>query len=158
MSRPLGPSGQFDESVRTLQSEEWHRYVGHMAEVRNARADSAGRLRPFARDVAVNVLANLVAGAILYLIGAAAGLLPRTPLTIVPALGVLFFGIYLAGVFVKGPWGFRLMSISFALTAAGGAVVLYAIGGNDVWAWSLAGVAILLVLLAILMWSAGDES
>lgn len=41
-----------------------------------------GPLRPFARDVAVNVLANLVAAAIIYLLGLAAGLLPRSPILI----------------------------------------------------------------------------
>ncbi len=49
---------------------------------------TAGRRAPlatFGRDVGVNVLANLIAAAIIYLLGVLAGLLPRSPQLLVAA-------------------------------------------------------------------------
>jgi hypothetical protein len=50
------------------------------------RRDSAARL---GRDVGVNVIANLIAAAIIYLLGVVAGLLPSSPAAIAAALGLL---------------------------------------------------------------------
>jgi len=64
------------------------------------RSGSAGW---FARDVAVNVIANLVAAAIIYLVGVAAGLLPKSPDIYVTAIVIVLFAgglaIYAVGKF-----------------------------------------------------------
>jgi hypothetical protein len=51
---------------------------------------------PFARDVAVNVVANLVAAAILYLIGVCVGLLPTDPTLLISAACVVAFALGIA--------------------------------------------------------------
>ncbi|MER7459449.1 hypothetical protein [Micromonospora sp. NPDC126480] len=60
----------------------------------------------FTRDVAVNVVANLVAVAILYLFGAAAGLLPRSPYLIFSSVVLILVGLGIAlgvvGMLLRG--------------------------------------------------------
>ena len=46
-------------------------------------------MKPFLRDVAVNVLANLVAAAVIYLLGVAYGLFPRNDRAIALSVGVV---------------------------------------------------------------------
>lgn len=77
--------------------------------------------RQFGRDVLVNVLANLVAGAIIYMAGVFAGLLPRSPallyasaLLILAALGVLLF---LAGLIMRGDRGLQTIDVAVAMFA-----------------------------------------
>lgn len=60
----------------------------------------------FTRDVAVNVVANLIAAAILYLLGAAAGLLPRSPYLIFSSAVLILVGLGIAlgvvGMLLRG--------------------------------------------------------
>jgi hypothetical protein len=51
---------------------------------------------PFLRDVAVNVVANLVAAAVIYLVGVLAGVFPREPRVILAAVAVLLFSAALS--------------------------------------------------------------
>jgi hypothetical protein len=68
------------------------------------------RLQPsavtFARDVMVNVVANLVAGAIIYLLGVAAGLFPHSTQLIAASLttvlSVTVFATFIAARFLRG--------------------------------------------------------
>lgn len=46
-------------------------------------------VKTFARDVAVNVLANLIAAAVIYLLGVLAGLFPRTTQAVNLSIGVI---------------------------------------------------------------------
>jgi hypothetical protein len=70
----------------------------------------------FGRDVTVNVIANLVAGAIIYLAAAIAGLLPRSPYLIFlsAALAVFVLGIGLASLaaLLPGRGGIYALCIS----------------------------------------------
>lgn len=52
------------------------------------------RAKAFLRDVCVNVLANLVAVPILYLLGVLGGVFPRSPKAIATALGATFLWIF----------------------------------------------------------------
>jgi uncharacterized membrane protein len=91
------------------------------------------RLRPaFARDVLVNVLANLIAAAIIYLLAAAANLLPRNTVVIRAAVLILVGAVaYPAMIFsglIRNPKRRRLVFVSalVALAAAFGlAYVLF---------------------------------
>ncbi|WP_433530461.1 hypothetical protein ACQPYA_30670 [Micromonospora sp. CA-263727] len=47
----------------------------------------------FARDVLVNVLANLIASAVIYLLGAAGGLLPKSPYLIWTSVAILLMAV-----------------------------------------------------------------
>jgi hypothetical protein len=71
--------------------------AGRRTTVASASSPAAHRLRnelpvpssPFGRDVLVNVVANLVAGAVIYLVGAALGLFPVVGTAVVVLLGTL---------------------------------------------------------------------
>jgi hypothetical protein len=59
-------------------------------------------MRSFARDVGINVVANLIAAGILYLIGAGIGLFPRNPAALlatttisIPVMSVFLLILYL---------------------------------------------------------------
>jgi cytochrome bd-type quinol oxidase subunit 2 len=88
---------------------------------------SRTRLRPaFARDVLVNVLANLIAAAIIYLLAAAANVLPRNAVVIRAAVLILVGAVaYPATIFsglIRNPKRRRLVLVSalVALAAAFG--------------------------------------
>ncbi|MGW3888208.1 hypothetical protein ACWD69_05935 [Micromonospora chokoriensis] len=75
----------------------------------------------FARDVAVNVIANLAAGAIIYLLAAAFGLLPRSPYLIFTALTVVSMiagcGLGAVGLALRGDA--KLYTLGAALIVMG---------------------------------------
>jgi tellurite resistance protein TehA-like permease len=89
----------------------------------------------FARDVAVNVIANLVAASILYLVGAGVGLLPTNGTLLISTAFVVAFAlgvaIWIAEVAIyRGPRRFKsrkpVMLSSVALGLLGAAGVLAA--------------------------------
>ena len=81
--------------------------------------------RSFARDVGVNVLANLIAAAIVYLLGAAAGLLPRSPGALIPATALVAAACFwILMVLVKfGPERYWALAYGVANYCAGVALV-----------------------------------
>ncbi|MEO3928847.1 hypothetical protein ABGB07_34065 [Micromonosporaceae bacterium B7E4] len=81
-------------------------------------------LPKFAYDVGVNLLANLVAAAIIYLLGALAGILPRVSGLIGTALFVVLATLIIGGVIILRflSWG-GLMEPSWLPALVGGAAV-----------------------------------
>jgi predicted tellurium resistance membrane protein TerC len=103
----------------------------------------------FARDVGVNVLANLIAVPILYLIGVLAGLFPRDPqaiaLAITIVLSVAFLLVGLVSQFLKGTRQLKALCLSIVL--AGCMILVSGIADIDIdvpfprWAIILWGIA-----------------
>jgi hypothetical protein len=97
---------------------------------RSARSPMPGLMK-FARDVAVNVLANLVAAAVIYLAGAATGVLPRSPKLILGSLSTVlligFLGIFVISRFMSERK--RLYASAIGLALAGTAIALGALAG-----------------------------
>lgn len=57
-----------------------------------------GRAQKLAYDIGVNTVANLIAAAIIYLLGAWFGLLPREPAAIIAAIALLVSGLAVFGL------------------------------------------------------------
>jgi hypothetical protein len=103
----------------------------------DSEADTARRARgrqQFARDVLINVLANLIAAAVIYLAGAIAGVLPRRPGLIFVSVTLLIAGLgfaaAIAGVVTKGPRKSGLHGIALALLSIVTASTPFVPGAN----------------------------
>jgi hypothetical protein len=95
-------------------------------------ADVRQTARRLARDVLVNVVANLVAAAVIYLIGVVAGLLPSSPIAIAAAAALTLGGLGLA---------IMVLSVTFV----GGRVAIYAVAFGFV----LAGASLMAAPLVV---------
>lgn len=78
------------------------------------------RFTKFARDVLVNVLANLIAAAVIYLAGAGAGLLPSSPQLIAASLSMIlacaFFGLVIISRFTGGHLRYQMTTAGIAIS------------------------------------------
>jgi hypothetical protein len=115
-------------------------------------------------DVAVNVLANLIAGtvgaALLYLGGALLGLFPREPKAIASAVVAILLAIF--GVIVLASRifkdGRRFIATSSAITVFGAAILIARAAGIDLgsslegW-WGIVCGAVFFVFGLLLAWS-----
>jgi len=79
---------------------------GHVVVSDGKRASQLRRL-DFARDVLLNVLANLIAAAIVYLLAAVAGLLPVSSLAVLIATMLVGIGVAGASVLIEDRKGQR---------------------------------------------------
>lgn len=89
-----------------------------------------GGVARFARDVLVNVIANLIAVAVLYLAGVLAGLLPKSPELIATAalivLMAAFLGVAIVSRFLSGvsrQWSLAIGTVLGGAIFIGGALV-----------------------------------
>jgi len=102
------------------------RSAGEESSVTRRQAQRARPYIRFARDVSVNVIANLAAAAIIYLLGSAAGLLPRSPQLIFTSVFVVVmtagFGLGVAGLALRG--NAKIYTSGAALIVLGAAGVL----------------------------------
>ncbi|MFI6779624.1 hypothetical protein [Micromonospora sp. NPDC050276] len=78
----------------------------------------------FARDTGSNVLANLIAAAVVYLLGVVGGLLPRSPYLVILSIMFVFGGL---GV-ILFPLGMLLPGRPGALTASGSIMLIGLVG------------------------------
>lgn len=92
---------------------------------------SNNRLARFLRDVSVNVLANLVAAALVYLASASAGLLPTSPQLVAASistiLGVAFLAMFVVSRFLREQRRHHISLVAFLVFGA--AVISGAMGG-----------------------------
>ncbi|MFC6017231.1 hypothetical protein ACFP2T_13565 [Plantactinospora solaniradicis] len=125
----------------------------------NSRRQDARGLRKFAYDVGVNVLANLVAAAIIYLLGTAAGVLPSDPRLIGSALFVIFgmagIGFVVASQVVpRGRIGRRLFDLA-QFCVAGFLGVAGLLQSSTFWRWMLLYGAISMLAAAVVTIATG---
>ncbi|MGA4731006.1 hypothetical protein ACPB67_26625 [Micromonospora taraxaci] len=99
---------------------------GEAGSTASPQAQRSSPSAKFARDVAVNVIANLVAAAIIYLLAAGFGLLPRSPYLIFTALTVVVMtagcGLGLVGLALRGDA--KIYTLGAAMIAMGASGVL----------------------------------
>jgi peptidoglycan/LPS O-acetylase OafA/YrhL len=96
--------------------------------------ERTGAPTKFARDVVMNVAANLIAAAIIYLLVALAGLLPKSPTLLLTAAVVIAIPggviLFLAGVAAKGKSQVFLFGSSMILLGIVGLVIPF-VPGSD---------------------------
>lgn len=93
----------------------------------SSQAKVSSPSRKFARDVAVNVVANLAAAAIVYLLASVFGLLPRSPYLILTALTVLALtaglGLGAVGLALRGKAKIYTLGTALVVMGASGLLV-----------------------------------
>ena len=109
--------------------ERWFaRMLSPMTDAPQPGADPQSGFARLVRDVGVNVLANLIAAPILYLIGVALGLLPRQRTAIIGAAAMLSATVallfYALAVLLKRRAASTGMAIGFALSTSAFLVLL----------------------------------
>jgi xanthine/uracil permease len=104
-----------------------------------ARSERSQTLVAFARDVLVNVLANLIAAAIIYLLTVATGLLPRTPLLVFAALSFIFASVAIGFYILAFRLGAQRRGLRFralGIICAGMVIELNSFFTRDVTLWA----------------------
>lgn len=124
---------------------------------RRAEPSSAERL---ARDVAVNVVANLIAAAIIYILAATVGILPRSPYLLMVAGMVVTVGagVCLAAVGVVARARARIYFLATSLAALGLPLLSFPMLGdrlvpNEVLRWvaPFSGISAIYVGLSVIL-------
>jgi hypothetical protein len=91
------------------------------------RVERIASLRRFARDVAVNVVGNLIAVAVIYLSAVIGGAIPRNPYLVLSAGFVIFVGsgtlVLLLSYVLRGRWKMYALVSSVLLIGLGAMAV-----------------------------------